>query len=309
MGALGGTVDEPSEETVGELLAIIAPGSVPLRVDPLAGSFSNHTHLVEARFADGSRFRVVVRRYAVFGDYDRGAKARREYRTLELLQQNGIPVPAPLYLDDTGELLGTPGIVTAHVTGDLVLSPLPEPAVRARSLAATLARIHSVPCGTAQKGFLLDGNAEVTWFLRSGTAPEWLKAHPDGPTVWHTVSDLLKKAESVQPGLVHVDYWPGNVLWQGQEVAAVVDWEEAAYGDPAIDVAYCRMDMFLTGTTSTANEFLQAYEAQAGRVRNLTLFELAAAARPMFSPEGWIMESPAKENLRHFIADAVARSS
>lgn len=305
----GKPVDQLPEETVGELLAVIAPGSVLLRVDPLPGSFSNDTHAVEARSADGSDFRVVVRRYAVFGDYDRGAKARREYQTLQLLRDRGVPMPKPLYLDDSGELLGTPGIVTGFVAGEMVLSPLPDAAARARSLATTLARIHSVPCGAAHHNFLLDANAEVTWFLQSGNMPEWMKAHADGPTVWHAVRALKDEMESVAPGLVHVDYWPGNVLWQGHEVAAVVDWEEAAYGDPAIDVAYCRMDMFLSGTPDAAEEFLRAYESRRGSVPNLSLFELAAAARPMFSPQGWITASPAKENFRHFVANAITRAS
>jgi hypothetical protein len=71
----------------------------------LPGSFSNSTHIVEARLANGSNFKFVVRRYAVFGDYDRGEKARREFKTFEVLHQYGIPAPEPLYLDDTGTLL------------------------------------------------------------------------------------------------------------------------------------------------------------------------------------------------------------
>ena len=53
------------EESVRVLLDVIAPGSVLLMIDSLPGSFSNYTHLVEARSSDGSAFRVVVRRYAV----------------------------------------------------------------------------------------------------------------------------------------------------------------------------------------------------------------------------------------------------
>ena len=111
------------------------------------------------------------------------------------------------------------------------------------------------------------------------------------------------------PTLVHIDYWPGNILWRGGQIAAIVDWEEAAFGDPSIDVAYCRMQMYLKGTGSVADEFLDAYEREASqRVSNLGFWELAAAARPMFSPEGWIDESPAKERFSQFIDDAMVRA-
>jgi aminoglycoside phosphotransferase (APT) family kinase protein len=109
---------------------------------------------------------------------------------------------------------------------------------------------------------------------------------------------------------VHIDYWPGNVLWHRGHIAAIVDWEEAAYGDPGIDVAYCRMELALSGMGHVADAFLRAYEAQRGRqVENLAFWELAAAARPMFSPEVRITESPAREAFRRFIAGARERAS
>lgn len=105
------------------LLQEIAPGSTLLAIGSLPSSYSNFTHLIEARSADGSDFRLVVRRYKVFGNYDRAEKARREFKTFELLQRNGIPSPRPLYLDEPGAVLGTPGIVTSFVPGAQVESP------------------------------------------------------------------------------------------------------------------------------------------------------------------------------------------
>jgi aminoglycoside phosphotransferase (APT) family kinase protein len=37
---------------------------------------------------------------------------------------------------------------------------------------------------------------------------------------------------------VHVDYGPHNVLVDGSEVSAVLDWEAARIGDPAEDLSY-----------------------------------------------------------------------
>lgn len=300
-------------ETARALLDMIAPGSTVLTIDSLPGSYSNFTHLVEARSASGraagSAFRVVVRRYAVFGSYDRGEKARREFKTLELLHGNDVPVPRPLYLDEDGSLLGCPGIVTDYVPGEMLTSPA-DPLSCARALATTLAKIHSVPCDAETRGFLLDANSEATWFLRSGVVPDYMDAHPDGAAAWQMMHDLLPVMQPVPPALVHIDYWLGNVLWDQGRITAVVDWEEAAYGDPGIDVAYCRMDMFLNGMgRRAADEFLNVYEAEMGRrVANLGFWELAAAARPMHNPEGWITGSPAEERFAQFIADATEKA-
>lgn len=297
----------PTDETIHALLHEIAPGSTLRTVEPLPGSYSNYTHLVDARRADGSDLRLVVRRYKVFGSYDRGEKARREFRTFELLQQHGIPAPEPLYLDQQGTILSIPGIVSRYVTGTQIESPS-DPIGWAHSLAAMLARIHAIPCDAATQTYLLDANSEATWFLRTGAVPDYMVAHPDGTAVWQMVHDLASSLRWVKPALVHIDYWPGNVLWDQDQITAVVDWEEAAYGDPAIDVAYCRMEMCLSGMGHVADEFLETYETETSRpVANLGFWELAAAARPMFGPEERISESPAREEFRRFIAKAGRR--
>jgi aminoglycoside phosphotransferase (APT) family kinase protein len=298
----------PPEAVIARLLEIIAPGSSLVAAGPLPGSYSNYTHVIDARQAGGAGLRVVIRRYAVFGSYDRGEKARREFRALELARRHGVPAPRPIYLDETGATLGIPGIVTEYVNGQQVDSPA-DPESWARTLAVTLARIHSIPCDAASRKDLLDANAEAAWFLRSGQLPEFMEAHPDGPTVWQATRQLWPDLAAVPPALVHIDYWSGNVLWGQDEITAVLDWEEAACGDPGIDVAYCRMDMRLSGLGQVADTFLAAYEEAAQRrVANLGFWELAAAARPMFHAEGWVSESPARERFQRFVADALARA-
>jgi aminoglycoside phosphotransferase (APT) family kinase protein len=203
---------------------------------------------------------------------------------------------------------GTPGIVTHYVQGPQVTSPS-DPTTWARALAEMLVKIHQVPCRPETETYLLDANSEASWFLRSGTVPDYMRAHPQGATVWDMARDLLSGLKMVEPTLVHLDYSPGNVLWAEGRISAIVDWEKAACGDPGIDVAYCRMQMHLKGTGSVADEFLDAYERKVGqRVSNLGFWELAAVARPMFSPEGWIDRSPAKERFSQFIASAMARA-
>jgi aminoglycoside phosphotransferase (APT) family kinase protein len=298
----------PSRQAITALLDRLAPGSSLIAVHEPPGSVSNYTHVLEAQDACGSTFRLVLRRYAIFGSYDRGEKAAREYKTYELVREQGIAAPQPLYLDRDGELLGVPGIVTSYVPGQLVLSPS-DPGPWAQALARTLVRIHAVPCSATGQSFLLDADSEAAWFLGSATPPEYVQAHPQGAAVWHVTRAHLPRLQETRPALVHLDYWPGNVLWQEDTISAVVDWEEAACGDPAIDVAYCRMNMALEGQAQAADEFLRTYEGETGRrVANLAFWELAAAVRPMFDPQGWqIAESPHRDRFAQFIQSARER--
>ena len=301
--------ESPSPESLQSVLESIEPGAEFISIHSLEGDYSNATHLVEATAADGSSFQVVTRRYAIFGDYDRGEKARREFKTLQLLSSYGSAVPEPLYLDDTGAILGSPGIVTQYMPGKLIMGN-PYPPQWAERLAETLARIHKIPITASDTSFLLDGNSEVLWFLNSkDTVPKYISSQPKGMALWQAMIDYLPRLKSVEPSLVHIDYWSGNILWDGGVISAVVDWEEAAQGDPDIDVAYCRMDMVLCGRHEAADEFIAVYEREMGKpVSNLGFWELAAAVRPMFSPDGWISESPARERFSDFVEAAIQRS-
>ncbi len=299
--------DLPLEEAVHALLEVIAPGSTLSAIRPIEGDFANDAYMVQARPATGLPMRVVIKSYVECGT-ERSEKARLEFRTLEWLQEHSVPAPKPLYLDESGALLGTPSIVTSCVDGKHIMlpsNPPSDPLNWARSLAVMLAKIHSVPCDAEAQSLLLDANSEALWFLRSGAVPDYVNAFPGGAEVWQVLHDLLPDIHQVQPTLVHLDYWPGNVLWDLGQITSVIDWEEAAYGDPAIDLAYCRMEMFISGMEQAADELVLAYEAEIGRrVANLEFWELAATPRPMYDP-AW--GASVRQELERFIANARGR--
>ena len=299
------------------LINQLAAGAKLTEVRPLPGSFSNETTLLLYETAVGTE-QVVVRRYAVFGDYDRGEKAEREFRALALCQQHHIPVPTPLLLDKSGELLGSPGIVTSFVAGQQLIQPTDE-ATWVAELGQTLAKIHAIPLTENDLRFMLDGNDEVVWFLRHEKTKEEMFTHPDGRITWQAVHDLLPTIQPVPPALMHIDYWLGNILWHNNRLTAVLDWEEASYGDPGYDVAYLRLELAMLGGEPLADAFLAAYVAAYGRpVANLAFWELAAAARFLPIPEGMIEEwhalqpgvydeTAVQQNFRNFIANTLKR--
>jgi aminoglycoside phosphotransferase (APT) family kinase protein len=295
-------ISDLSEQTAQNLLNIIAPDSVLTSIRVADGSFSNYTHIVTAELKDGSPYQVVVRRYKVFGDYDRGEKARREFKTFQLLNQHQVPAPEVLHLDETGDVLGIPGIVTRFVDGKLIMDTPTDPIDWAQKLAKTLAKIHSIPCGEEEQKFLLKGNEEVSWFLKYDEPPKYMQGYPGGADLWHLMKNLNEKFRADTPALLHIDYWSGNILWHENEISAVIDWEEAAYGDPACDVAYAMMNITLMGFPEAADEFLRVYQSELGHeIKNLNFWKLAATVRPMTDPVDWLVAYPDGVNKNIFL--------
>jgi len=147
--------------------------------------------------------------------------------------------------------------VTAFVAGKMIEAVVaPETwGERAEILAQMLARIHKVNYAEADQTLLMDANVNAAWFLKRGSVPEFMKGHPDGVRVWETVRDGLTRRQVDKPVLIHLDYWSGNVLWENEQISAVVDWEEAGYGEAGIDVAYCLMELRLLGQDKAADRF------------------------------------------------------
>lgn len=267
---------------------------------------TNPAFVIEARTAAGTTLQLAVKCY--INTYGKArTHAQLEFKTLQMLQKHAVPVPSALYLDETGVLLGMPGMVTSFAAGKQVLSP-PDALACAREMAQVLAKIHSISVDPAEKAWLEDANQEVLWFRKTGVIPSYMVNNPHGQFIWDTLERLLPTWQPVPPTLVHTDYWIGQLLWNQGQISAVLDWEEAGYGDPAYDLAYCRMDAYLSRMgRAAADELLLVYEAEMGRpVVNLRLWEFAATPRPMHNP-AW--EAVCREQLRDFIADVCQRAN
>lgn len=298
---------QPSSARIQAVLEKVAPDYKAFHLSAFSGDNANHTYLIDIEFEDKPSAQIVFRRYNLEnGDCE--DKARREYAALKMMQHGKLPVPEPVLLDADGTLMGSPGIVTRYVPGivtDVDTNPQAW-AARVSQLATTLAQIHSTVIDAAIKPLLMDGNAEIVWFLKRGSVPDYMSKYPDGAAIWHTVATLWHRKQPFQPALVHLDIWSGNILWQDNALAAIIDWEEAAYGDPGIDVGYCRMEYFLIGQDEAAEEFLWQYEKEAGHpVDNLPLWELAAAVRPLY---GDYLTAAHMPGYQRFVASAMRRS-
>jgi aminoglycoside phosphotransferase (APT) family kinase protein len=262
-----------------------APGYQLVTVKPAFGTFTNDAQILECRTPGGGHERLVVK-FLVDEPDSASECAVAHFHALGLARAHGIPAPEPVYLDETGRVLGVPGIVTRFVEGRQVADPH-DPVTWAETLADLLLGIHAIHPGDEDRRHLIDGNHEALFFLR-GDWPEKKGGHPLSTDIFDAVRELQPDIVRVPAVLVHLDYWHGNVLWHEGRVSAVVDWDHASYGDQALDVAYFRMNMYLRGIKAAADIFLRRYEEGCGgAVPNLGFWEVAAAARPLPEPVLW----------------------
>ena len=292
---------EDYQESLLQLLAEVEPGATVTDITSVGEAYANNAYDLRLCSPTGVESRFVVKRYA-----GQAKNAELEYQTLALLQSHQVRVPEPVFLDAEGLFLGAPTIVTRHIGGESMWTS-PQGLHCAGEMARMLARIHSVLVDDQLQALLLDANRDALWFVKPEGIPTYMADHPDGQAIWQAIPELLAARRQVVPTLVHLDFWMGNVLWDDMRISAVLDWEEAAFGDPAVDVGYCRMDMFLSRMgPAAADELLRVYEAEMGHtVENLSLWEFAAAPRCMHDPD-WELEC--RQELRDFIGAARRRS-
>lgn len=299
------------------VLDSVAPGHRPLSVAPAAAAFTNDVHILDAVSPEGSRLRLVVKHFVDEPEFAPKC-AQASFRALEMAQTRSVPVPQPILKDETGELLGAPGLITSFVEGRQIASPK-DTSTWAQELADLLLRIHDIRPSSEDQELLYEGQEEALFILREYAARERL-SHPLSNDMYSAVGDLQSHLEPVPAALLHMDYWQGNVLWYRDHVSAVVDWDFASYGDPAIDVAYFRMNMYLRGIKPAADIFLNRYEEVSGKaMKNLGFWEIVAAARALPNPVLWIpasreMGDPTSTDDRadsdyyEFVADAIQRA-
>lgn len=132
---------------------------------------------------------------------------------------------------------------------------------------------------------------DTLWFLRYGVAPDFMEAHELGADVWRAVKDMAEHMPSTPSVFSHCDFQPDNIFWNGDAISAVLDWEEAGYADPAMDLGHARMNLAVHGMHEAGDSLVQEYEAEMGRrTENLVVWELAASARLMPDPARVIPE-------------------
>lgn len=213
-------------------------------VRPLSGGAIQENWGVAAQ-VDGADQRYVLRADAPSAVAVSRSRAD-EFALLAAAVATGAPVPRPLAFSDAKGPLGRPFYLMTHAPGSadprrLTKDPGLDPHRPAltRALGAALAQIHTIRPPRADLGFLGAPPADPA----AARIAEYRGMLDDLDTAYPGLEYVLRRLALSPPApaetvLVHADYRTGNLLVDGAELTAVLDWEFASWGHPAEDIGY-----------------------------------------------------------------------
>ena len=173
----------------------------------------------------------------------------KEFKILNILDREGVPVPKVLVLCEDSSVIGTPFYLMEYVDGIIYKDPsLPglTPEERTKVYGAmnrTLAQIHSIDINKADFDVIDKDDGYIARQIKILS-----KQYKDTKTVesdtmnnvikW--LSDNIPELTPFNVSVVHGDYLLSNLIFDAEDpgkVKAVIDWEFSGLGDSLIDAA------------------------------------------------------------------------
>jgi aminoglycoside phosphotransferase (APT) family kinase protein len=207
-----------------------------------------------------------------------------------------MPTPAPFYFDQTAAILPGPYLVTEFMEGQTQFAPLNLDDFLLQ-MASNLARLHSFDWSLYDLSFL--AHQSHHYDLTFATPPARLDNTLDEGRIRAALTPAWPFPHRNLSVLLHGDYWPGNILWRNDRLAAVIDWEDAHLGDPLADLAISRLEILWAFDLDAMRLFTNYYR----RASNLDFtalpyWDLCAALRPAFQIATWAGNPTREQAMR-----------
>jgi aminoglycoside phosphotransferase (APT) family kinase protein len=211
-----------------------------------------------------------------------------EFRLLVDLRALGLPTPPPRLFDDSGAIFDHPYSVFDYVDGSPRVDSS-DPAGTGRSFASQLAAVHQVDGADGPCSRLPRRTDTVGRLLAQ--PPAHLDADMHEGFLRRLLRTLWPPPDPDRLALLHGDFWAGNLLWVDDLIVAVIDWEEAAVGDPLTDVATTRLDLLWAFGPESMAAFTDHYLALTSLdPARLPVWDLVAALRPAGAFSAWVAD-------------------
>ncbi len=264
------TADQELAARLPEVLApLLGAGPAAVRIDnlrALTGGASRTTWAFDA--VTGEQRRSLILRIGPPDDVHAGMEL--EARVQAAAAAAGAPVPHILVADDSPAALGNPFLICDEIKGETIVRRIqrqldaaggqPARASLLRQCAQALAAIHRA-------------DAHIPDLSRADPLVQWrerLDAMGDTTATfeWAFRWLAIHRPQPSAAVLVHGDYRMGNLIVDGSELAAVLDWELVHAGEAYEDLAWfcirawrfgAAASLGAGGLGSTEN-FLRAYE-------------------------------------------------
>ena len=272
-------------EDISAAVAEYFPAAVVRAAERLQGGVSAQVFRVDLRLADGSDRSIVLRAMG-----KSGLESAQEYALLVSLHAAGLPTPRPIHFDASRRHVDATYVLMDFVDGS---SEIPQGSAEPHivRMAETLATIHRTPTSILP---LLP--------LRLDPVPELPDFLPDGAD-WRTLRDycatLAASPYAGEPVLLHGDFWARNLLWKDGQVVAVLDWEDAACGDPLSDVACAQLELSYLFDDAQVDLFLATCRLQRSiDPHRLALWQIYVASAGQHYMGDWGLEPSREARMR-----------
>ncbi|NRA57302.1 MAG: phosphotransferase [Phycisphaerales bacterium] len=272
------------------------PGATLRGVEALTGGVSAQVHRLDLDLPGGESTSVVLR---IHGDDPNALTADREFALLRAVCDTGVPVPRPIDVDAGGDLIGRPWVLMPFVDG---ATELPDADRGIEAMADALASINR-----------MGREALPTLPDRCDPLPEAIEFLPEGDE-WLALRTWLAMQTGTTydgtPALLHGDFWPGNLLWRDGAIVAILDWEDAAVGDPLSDVAGACLEIRYDHGVTGAQRFRDAYAAHAPiDDRRLAMWQVYVAAAAQRFMGRWGLEPDREANMRRVALESIREAA
>lgn len=291
-----------------QLIQQIEPQSRLRRAWQLKGGVSAQVTALEIERPDGQSTKLIVRQHGAVDRAHNPNIAADEFKLLQILQAASLAAPRPYFVDPAGAMLGSPCIVIEYIEGAPEFAPanLTELIMQ---MASQLAQIHTLDGTRSELAFLPPIEKRYTQLLVN--RPATLDAAFDEARIRDTLVAVWPLVHSNRATLLHGDFWPGNLLWHAGRLVAVIDWEDAALGDPLADLANTRLEIMWAFGGGAMQEFTRRYQSLAAiDLAQLPYWDLCAALRPIPKIAEWTDDATTQQSmrasLRTFIDQALA---
>lgn len=276
---------ELKDEKFERLVRKMDPRNRLLRVWELTGGVSAQVTALEIMHADGQLEKLIVRRHGAVDLAQNPHIATDEFKLLKKLKAEGVPAPRPLFVDESGEIFSTPYLVVEYIEGEAEFAPM-DMEDYIQQCAENLARIHRIDNSNRDLSFLPNKAEQFAEKFRE--RPMRTDESLDEARireVCEAVGNLPQVNKSV---LLHGDYWPGNLLWRDGQLVGIIDWEDAAPGDPLADIGNTRLEMLWAFGYEAMDNFTRLYGSITGiDFTYLPYWDLFAALKPVSKIEEW----------------------
>ncbi|WBY18010.1 aminoglycoside phosphotransferase family protein (plasmid) [Erythrobacteraceae bacterium WH01K] len=285
------------DEHLNSLLAMYFPGAKLRQHEKLEGGVSANVTLLDVQLETSAMTRLVLREH---GASHCGHPAALEFELLRSLYSLGLAVPEPIAWGNADGADRHPFTLLRYIEGS---TDIPASAVEKhiRVMAEQLVAIHGSRTDTLP-----------ALPSRSDPRPELLDFLPP-EAEWHRLRDHVARMEfsafSGEPVLLHGDYWPKNLIWQNEKLVGIIDWEDAALGDPLSDVACACLELSYLYGDWGSRVFLDAYrENKQVAPMRFALWQAYVAAAGNRSMGNWGLD-PERERSMRQVATASIRNA